>query len=146
MKIDEFIEETANIEKYYDKELDEFQRKVWYDELCKIDISKYRMIIKEIYRHNKFMPKLADIIEINSNLTYKPKEIIEETVECNRCNSKGYIFYKKIVKNGAKDIIYDMFARCDCKNGLKYAYDGTKINNTEHRSKFYVPTISQLGM
>lgn len=146
MQIDEFIEETANIEKYYGKELDGFQREIWYNELSRIDIARYRVIIKEIFRHSKFMPKLADILEINENLAHKPKEVIDESVECKKCDSKGYIFYKKVVKNGEKDIIYDMFARCDCKNGLKYAYDGTKINDTEHRSKFYVPTISQLGM
>lgn len=146
MQINEFIEETANIEKYYGKELETYQREIWYNELGKMDLVKYRKIIREIYRKCKFMPKLADIIEISHTIVNNHREIVEEYVDCKRCNGKGFIIYKKKLENGGKDIIYDMFARCDCKNGLKYAYDGTKINDTEHRSKFYVSTISQLGM
>ena len=41
MQISEFIEETSKIEKYFgkDKELDEYQREIWYNELKNIDLN-----------------------------------------------------------------------------------------------------------
>lgn len=146
MEIKDFIEETQNIEQYYGKELDKFQRDIWYRELGKINIERYRQITRQVYRQCKFMPKLADILEIQKELPYMQKQEPNTVkVECKKCNSKGFILYNKNVKNGEGKIIYECFARCDCDNGKRYAYDGTKVSNAEHRSKFYVATMSQLG-
>lgn len=146
MEIKEFLEETDKIERYYSKELDKFQREIWFSEFKNLNIQRYRQIVREVFRSCKFMPKLADLIEINNTLAYAKKESIQETCECKRCEGKGFILYTKIVKNGNRDLQYQMFARCDCKNGEKYCYDGTKINDVENRSKFYVSTIAQVGV
>ena len=61
----EFVEETNNLEKFFDKDLKDFERAIWFRELKDIDVARYRQIVKEAYRQCKFMPKLADIIKIN---------------------------------------------------------------------------------
>lgn len=147
MEVAEFIEETSRIEKYYEKELDKFQRDIWYQELKNQPVNRYRQIINQIFRKCKFMPKLADIISIDEELPYTQinKEVTEK-VKCNKCKGLGLIFYKKIINNGSKKLKYEFVARCDCKNGLEYAYDGTTISDSRYRSKFYVPTAQQLGL
>lgn len=97
MTISEFVEQTSELEKYYGKELDEFQRKIWNEELGKMPVQRYRQIIKQAYRECKFMPKLADLLEINQKLNYKKdnKENIQK-VECKKCNRRRvYIVYKR---------------------------------------------------
>ena len=146
MTIGEFIEETGKLESYFEKELDEFQRKVWHEELGNITLQRYRQIIKEAYRSCKFMPKLSDLVEINKQLGYhtENKQILE-SVECNKCNGLGFITYIQEFDNGVNKIPYQYLARCDCKNGEQYEYDGRKISDSEHRRNFYVPTIRELG-
>lgn len=147
MEVKEFVEETSRIESYYNKELDEFQRKIWFEELKVMDIKRYRQIVRQVFRECKFMPKLADILDIQSNLPYAQKQEQEyKKVECNKCNSKGFKFYIKKQKNGDRYIEYSCFARCDCENGQQYAYDGSNITDSQHRSKFYVPTLAQIGI
>lgn len=65
MQISEFIEETSKIEQYFVKELDDYQREIWYNELKDIDLNRYRQIIRQVFRKCKFMPKLADMFLIN---------------------------------------------------------------------------------
>lgn len=147
MEISEFIEETARIEKFYEKELTEFQQKEWYRELKTIPLNRYRQIIMQVYRECKFMPKLADIVSINAELPYgQKKEEVTEKVDCNNCNGTGILFYTKLFDNGNKKIPYQYVARCDCKNGLEFAYDGTQISDTQHRSEFHVPTVTQINL
>lgn len=146
MEVKEFVEETSKIEKYYGKELDEFQRKVWFQELKTIDIKRYRQITREIYRQCKFMPKLSDILDIQNELPYAQKQKNISYVECQKCNSRGFKLYTKRIKNGNQDLEYTYVARCDCVNGQEFAYDGTKVIDTQHRSKFYVPTIQQINV
>lgn len=71
MQISEFVEETTKIEKYFIKNLDEYQRKIWYEELKNMDIARYRQIIRETFRKCKFMPKLADILDIQESMPYR---------------------------------------------------------------------------
>lgn len=137
----EFIEETSNIEKFYGKELNQFENSRWFQELKNIDTARYRQIIRQVFRKCKFMPKLSDIISIQEELPYgQPKTNLFERVECNKCKGLGILFYTKVIDNGGKKLDYEYATRCDCQNGLNYVYDGTKIADTKHRSKFYVPT------
>lgn len=140
MEINEFIKETGDIEKYYGKELDEFQRKIWYDELKDISLPRYRQILREILRTNKFMPKLSDVLETQRNLTYIQDKTEEIKVECNKCNSEGIITYTRVIEN----IPYVFAARCTCKNGEKYRYDGREMQ--EHKTKYYIPSIEEVGI
>lgn len=142
----EFVEETCDIEKFYGKELNEFENKRWFEELKNITLVRYRQIIRQVFRKCKFMPKLADIISIEEELPYSQSKEEIKKVACNKCKGLGLIFYKKYIENGNKKLEYEYVARCNCQNGLEYAYDGTKITDPEHRSKFYVPTAQQLGL
>ena len=63
------------------------------------------------------------------------------TQKCNKCNGDGVIKYFKEVDGHA----YEYFARCVCQNGNDFNYDGTKISDEKHRSKFYIPSIAQIG-
>lgn len=147
MQTSEFIEETSKIEKFYEKELDDFQRTIWFQQLKNLSVQRYRQIIKQVFNKCKFMPKLADIVSINEELPYSTiKENLVEKVECDKCNGLGLIFYKKYIDNGGKRLEYEYVARCDCQNGLHHAYDGTKINDKEHRSKYYIASAQQIGL
>ena len=81
MEVSEFIEETNKIEKFYEKELDKFQRDEWYKNLKNIPLERYRQIINNIFRKCKFMPKLADIIELQEELPYQNNSIQKENVK-----------------------------------------------------------------
>lgn len=145
MEIPEFIDETSKIEEYYEKELTKVQRDVWYQELKKITVDRYRRIIKQVFRECKFMPKLSDILEIDEKLPGENSKK-KQKVECNMCKGSGFHPYEKIVDNGVQKLSYTFLARCECENGLEYAYDGTKISDARYRSKYYIPTIQQLGL
>ena len=148
MEISEFVEETSRIEKYFGKELEKFQRDIWYQNLKNLPIERYRRIINQIYRTCKFMPKLADVISINEELPYIQSNIItkKEKVDCKKCHGLGVIFYKKIIDNGDRNLEYEYAARCNCENAKEYIYDGTKINDVKNRSKFYVASALELGL
>ena len=94
MKIEEFDEETTKLENFYEKEIPSEQRKFWFEEFKKINIKRYKYIIGMAYRKFKFLPKLADMIEINKNCGY-----VEETQNiiqnCKICKGTGLIFYQK---------------------------------------------------
>ena len=66
MKLEEFDDEVSKLERFYQKEITDEQRKIWYSELRNLDISRFRYIISQVYRTSKFLPKLADILEINA--------------------------------------------------------------------------------
>lgn len=143
----EFVEETCNIEEFYGKELNQFENKRWFEELRNMSLARYRQVIRQAFRKCKFMPKLADIISIEEELPYAQTEKKERTkVECNKCKGEGLIFYKRFIDNGNKKIEYEYVARCDCQNGTEFYYDGTKISDSKHRSKFYIPLVSEIGI
>lgn len=150
MTVSDFIEETSKIERFYStegksRELTTEEKKIWYDELKNIDITRYRLIVKQVFRECKFMPKLADIINIQRELPYINKSKIEDKqVKCNKCEGLGFILYKKIVQNGEKQLEYEYIAHCNCQNGIKYAYDGANISDTQHRSKYYIPNAQEI--
>lgn len=147
MQISEFIEETSKIEQYFVKELDDYQREIWYNELKDIDLNRYRQIIRQVFRKCKFMPKLADILDINDTLPYTQNINKQRaTVECKRCKGVGAILYTKKINDGGRDLYYTYAARCECQNGLEFVYDGTKISDTKHRSKFYIKTAAEVGI
>lgn len=146
MEIAEFVEETAKIENFFEKELTKFQREEWFKELKNMPINRYRQIVRQAFRQCKFMPKLADIVNINMEMPYNSNNIIREKVECNICNGEGVIKYFKQIENGNKKITYEYYARCNCENGKDFVYDGTTISDIKHRTKFYIPSMAQINL
>lgn len=138
MKIDEFTEEIKKVENFYQKEYPEEQKKIIYREFKTTNIARFKYIIGQIYRTSKFLPKLADLIEINTNLGFI-QEDRKNNIKCDKCNSTGYIPYIK-----KEEIDYQYFAVCSC--GISQKYDGSKVSDKRHRSKFYIPYEAELNI
>ena len=116
MKIEDFNKETQQLERFYEKEIPEEQKKIWYEEFKRMNIERYRYIIGQAYRKSKFIPKLADMIEINKNCGYIENE--ETSIKnCERCNGTGIILYKKKVMGNETEC--DYACRCTCTEGMK---------------------------
>lgn len=142
MQIAEFIQETSKIEKFYNKQIEQYEKDIWYQQLKAMPIKRYEQVIKKAFSECKFIPKLADIVAINRELPYSTdNRVVKEKVICNKCNGDGVIKYFKEVDGHA----YEYFARCVCQNGNDFNYDGTKMSDEKHRSKFYIPSIAQIG-
>lgn len=147
MEIAEFIEETNRIEKFFEKELTTYQRDEWFKELKNMPMNRYRQIINQTFRQCKFMPKLADIVSINNEMPYNTNNNnLREKVECKICHGDGVVKYFKKIDNGDRQLDYEYYARCKCQNGNEFNYDGTRISDTKHRSKFYIPLMTQLNL
>lgn len=147
MEIAEFVEETGKLEKFYDKELKPFEREIWYQQLKFLPISRYRQIVNKSFGECKFLPKLADILELHKQLPYKRENVqAKQNVKCDKCGGKGIFIYTKVLDNGANKIKYQYAARCNCENGQNYAYDGTKVSDARYRSKYYVPIAEKIGI
>ena len=130
MVLVEFINETSRIEQFFSKELTKIQRDEWFRELKNISIQRYRQIVQEIFRKCKFMPKLADVLEIQNSLAYNTLEV--KKVECSKCDGTGYVIYKKHFKDGIREYDLDYATRCSCANGM------SKNKN--------IPLISEVGL
>ena len=145
MKIDEFMNEVKQLEKFYGKELTEEQKQIWYKEVRYIELPRFKYIETQIYKTLKFMPKLADIIEINSNLGYSQIKKEQQKIECKKCNGTGYITYIKKIDNGdMKKIEYIYGAICTCRQKKKY--EGWKISDERHRSNYYTPYAEEVNI
>ena len=115
----EFIEATSRLEKYFEKSYTTEQLQIMYEELKNLSIDRYKQIIARCIRNYKLLPRIAHILEITNELMIlKTREEVEETEKCSRCNSKGFILYKKKDQNTMQE--YEYACRCTCKNGNKY--------------------------
>ena len=68
MKIEEFFEVVQEMEHFYGKEMTTEQKKIWYENLKTIGVTRFRYIVANLYKTSKFLPKLADIFETNISL------------------------------------------------------------------------------
>lgn len=116
MTIAEFIEVTGELESFFgDKEYNETQRRYIYETFKGITKERYRQVIRKAIRTSKFMPKLADLIEIESNLPNENARTSEK-VECNICGGTGMIPYTRYMQDGNVQRQYTNVARCICAN------------------------------
>ena len=132
MTFEEFIIETKTLEEFYNKDYNLTQRKIWYEELSSYSQEKYRKAISNVCKTMQYRPTLSQMIDVIKTTKLVQNE--QASVECKTCKSTGYIVYHKIV-NG---IDYEYAALCNCQNAIGKEYDGTKIADKEHRSKFYL--------
>jgi hypothetical protein len=143
MTLDEFNKEIEKVERFYEKDIPEEQKKYWYKEVKLMNVKRFQAIIGQIFRTSKFLPKLADIVEINTNMGYSTTETSKKT-KCTKCKGTGYIIYNKIKNEGENAREYQYMAVCDC--GLKKRYEGWKISDERHRNNYYIPLASEMGL
>lgn len=144
MTLEEFTEVKQEIENFYDKDISDEQKKIWFNELKTMDIKRFRYVVSQVYRTCKFLPKLADIVEINSNLGYSQVKKEESKIKCNKCKGTGYITYWKNIKNGDKEMPYEFMAVCSC--GRQKQYRGWEYPEERYRTKYYTPYAKELGL
>lgn len=144
MTLEEFTEVKQEIENFYDKDISDEQKKIWFNELKTMDIKRFRYVVSQVYRTCKFLPKLADIVEINSNLGYSQVKKEEAKIKCNKCKGTGYITYWKNIKNGDKEMPYEFMAVCSC--GRQKQYRGWEYPEERYRTKYYTPYAKELGL
>jgi len=137
----EFMQYTQEIENFYGQKLSDVERNVWYENFKFLTIERFNYIIAEIYKTNKFMPKLSEILAVHRSIPYKATVEVEEVKgQCKKCNNTGYIIYNK-VENGKE---YKFSAVCEC--GRQARYDGTKVADPKNQSKYYIPTVAEIGL
>lgn len=144
MKINEFLDEVAQIERFYQKEITDEQKQIWFKELRNLDIARFKYIVAQVYRTSKFMPKLADILEINSNLGYSQAKKEVDHKKCKKCKGTGYLIYKKLINNGTEKLENEYGAICICRQ--KQKYEGWKITDERYRTNFYTPYAEEVGI
>ena len=142
----EFIEATTRLENYYGKEYTSEQRKIMFSELGHLDIARYRKLISAVLRKCKYLPRIVDFIEADKEEPYNTDktEVPKEKIDCPICNGTGYVIYKKKLKDGDRELIYDYAAICRCGNAKQYK--GWEIQDTKHRSNYYIPFADELGI
>lgn len=113
----EFIQATARLEKYFDKEYKTEQLKEMFYAMQDWNLERYTRTVNYCIRNNKFLPKIADMLntDIGNVNTSRTQEII--TVPCKRCNGSGLIKYFKKLEDGPRTLTYEFIALCNCENG-----------------------------
>ena len=89
----EFMQYTQEIENFYGQKLSDVERNVWYENLKFLTIERFNYIIAEIYKTNKFMPKLSEILDMHKSIPYRATVEVEEVKGyCKKCNSYSLWF------------------------------------------------------
>lgn len=113
----EFSVEIQKMERFYDKSLTSEQKTIWYESLKNLGLVRFKYLIGEIYRTSKFFPSLSDFISLDRETGYlPPKEILNEKVDCDICEGRGFILYYKKVN----DYKYTFVAKCNCQNAINF--------------------------
>jgi len=145
MEIGEFVEAMARLEKYYGKEYTKEQSQIMFEELRDFPIARYKQLVSQVIRKCKFLPKVVDFIQADLEVQYTSAQQEEkEKVECKKCNSTGYITYKKKIDNGTSLFYNEYAAICSCGNAK--VYDGQNITDKRYKSSYYTPTAYELGL
>ena len=134
MKIDEFMETVDKLQKFYDKEMNEEEKKIWFDNFKTMDIKRFKYLVAETYKKSKFMPKLADMIELNKAIGHDSRfaeNVATRLKDCDKCGNTGYVVYKKKIENS----MHDYVAICSCGRQKPYKND-----------KYFIPLATELGL
>ena len=135
MTIGEFNEVTTRLCNLFSKELNDVQMDFWFKNLKNVDVVTYRRAIGEYAKKNKYMPSISDILDSIKNLKPLEQEQPKEVVPCKACRGTGIVIYHKVI-DGRE---YEYAAQCNCPNAIGLDYDGSKIQDKEHRSNYYLP-------
>lgn len=135
----EFMLYAQEIEYFYNQNLSDTEKNIWYENLKFMPVERFNYILSEIYKTHTFMPRLAEILQIHKSIPYEEKVEIK-TKNCEKCNNTGYVIYTKIVEGRP----YKYSAVCDC--GRQKRYDGRATENLKNKSDYYIPTIQEIGL
>ena len=140
MTLDEFTQKTKILEEFFSKEYNFTQKQLMFEELKCYDADKYEKAIRLICKNNRYKPTLSEIIEsMQRTINYNAEK---ESYDCKACKGTGYILYHKKIDD--KD--YEYACLCNCQNAAGLEYDGTKIADKEHRSKYYIKKAEEVFM
>lgn len=138
MTEEEFITKTKTLEEYFGKDLNHMQRNMWYEELKHFDVERYEKAIKFLCMTSRYRPLLNEVIDAVKTCQISSEE--REKIPCKYCGGTGYFMYKKI-ENGYP---YEYACLCICQNAEGLEYNGSKIADKEHRSKFYIKSAREV--
>lgn len=142
MKRNEFENVIKTLTQYYDKELDEGTREIYFNEMKYYngDLSKY---IEEVCNLCKFFPKIVELKNIKQKLEEQKEyvDINNPVCECNLCHGSGYRFINEQTESG---YIYTFAVACDCPNGDNKLYDGRTIKDKKYRTNYICPRYSSV--
>lgn len=110
----EFGETIKILENTFDKEYTTEQLDIMFNELKKLNTQRFKLVCSKLIKTNKFLPKLADIIDADREIPRKQEE--KPYKNCEICGGTGYITYTKKIENNE----YMYGARCICGNMPSY--------------------------
>ena len=141
MQYKEFYQYIQELQRYYGQELNETEMEIWFNNLKTMPISRFNYVLSEIYKINKFMPRLSEILDMHKQIPYTVG-VEEKKIDghCEKCNDTGYVMYTKIVDGKP----YQYAAVCEC--GRQNRYDGRQLVDEKHRSDYYIPTTDEIGL
>ena len=134
----DFANKTKILEEFYQKELNETQSEIWFDELKSYDAEKYEKAIKFLCKTSRYKPTLNEIIDAMKSCNRNAEE--KQSVPCKFCGGTGYIQYTKVENNYP----YNYVCLCICQNAEGLEYDGKKIADKEHRSNYYIKSAREV--
>ena len=135
----EFTQYVRELQNFYGQELSEKETEMWFKNLSFMSIERFNYILEEIYKTNKYMPKLSEILEIHKSIPYKEQQV-KVKGNCNKCNNTGYLLYTKVI-NGMN---YTYACVCDC--GRQKRYDGRQVQDIKNKSEFYISKLEEIGI
>lgn len=137
----EFYSYIQELQKFYGQKLSDVEMNIWYENLKYLTVQRFNLILSEIYKTSKFMPKLADILQIHNQIPYTATQPeIKIKGNCEKCNNTGYITYFKDI-DGVK---YQYAAVCDC--GRQKKYDGRECIDPKNKSDYFIPTANEINL
>ena len=141
MVIDEFKKTITQIQRYYGKEYNEVQLNEIYKYFGKMSIARFNFIVSKLYQKNKYLPILADFVEVhkeNPYVDYKKPE--EKKNECEICKGLGFVLYKRFIEEMDRE--YEFMAHCTCTD--EYKYDGMKCKNDRNKSQYFSKSVEEI--
>lgn len=137
----EFTGYIKELQNYYNQELNETEFNIWYESLKFMTVERFNYIISELYKINRFMPKLSEVLDMHKQIPYTAgKQEEPKRGHCAKCNDTGYVIYTKIINN----MPYKYTAVCDC--GRQNRYDGKQCTDPKNKSDYYIPTTEEIDL
>lgn len=141
MNREDFLKYIEELQNFYGQKLSQTELEVWYDNLKTMTMQRFNLILSEIYKTSKFMPKLADILQVHNQIPYTATQPEKKmTGHCEKCNDTGYVTYYKDI-DGMK---YQYAAVCDC--GRQKTYNGRECIDPKNKSDYFIPTANEINI